>query len=195
MLLPPQVALAVGVCFQRPAGAAHPHLVLGAARHCVGFTVPPQPSVLSGRPRAPSARAGGSGRGTEGAQARCELAAAAGSLPGQCPSPGPRTELCAPCQPHGGPAAGDRFANPFIPALCPAARPPGSFAGKCFGSTWDSSRQSSSAKRWGRCRLPALRGPKPPKQPRSRHLHTQTRLHWPRAETRQLIPAEIGRPS
>lgn len=202
MLPPPRVALAVGVCVWRPAGAAHPHwrpaphLVLGAAQHHIGFMGALQPSVLAGPPRAPSACAGRSGRGTagsqRGAQAGCELAAAAGSLPGQCLHPGPCTESRAPCQPHGGPAAGERFANPFVPAPCPAAQPPASFAGKCFGSTWDSSRQSFPVKPQGGSWLPALRGPKPPKQPQSRHLLTQTRLHWPQAEIRQLIPTEIG---
>lgn len=89
--------------------------------------------------RAPSARAGRSGRGTAGSQSRaqagCELAAAAGSLPGQRRRPGPSTKLHVPCQPHGGPTTGERFANPFIPAPWPAAQPPASFAGKCFGST------------------------------------------------------------
>lgn len=183
-------------CATHPHRCPAPHLMLGAAQHRIVFMVPLQPSVLARLPHAPSAHAGRSGRGTAGsqcgAQAGCELAAAAGSMPGQCLHPGPRTKLCAPGQPHGGPAAGELFANRFVPAPCPAAQPPASFAGICFRSTWDSSRQFFPAKRWGRSQLPALSGPKPPKQPQSRHLDTQTRLHWPQAETRQLIPAEIG---
>lgn len=152
MLLHPQVALTIRVCTQRPAGADHPHqcpvpqLVLGAAQHHIGFTLPLHPSVPTRRPRAPPAHAGRAQQVPARGRAGCELAAAAGSLPGQCLRSGPCTKFCAPCQPHGGPTAGERFANPFIPAPCPAAQPPASFAGQCFRSTLDSSRQSCSAK-------------------------------------------------
>lgn len=72
MLLPPRVTFTARVCVQRPAGATHPQRcpapppVLGAAQHHIDFMLPPQPSVLAGPPRAPSAGAGWPGMDVAG---------------------------------------------------------------------------------------------------------------------------------